>query len=159
MKRSIVGLALLLAAWMAPACAAEPQPFTPHSLAAIQAKYAGRPFILSLWSVNGCGYCITELTMLGKAVKAHKQLPLVLVATDTPEFSAAIQQTQQRLGLAKVDSWVFDDDIPERLRHVLDPGWHGELPRTYLYDAQHRREVVVGVLQDKQLQAWLQQHQ
>lgn len=159
MKHAFVGFAWLLVAWGAPACAAEPQSFTANSLAAIQAKYAGQPFILSMWSVNWCGHCITELTMLGKAAKTHKQLPLVLVATDTLEFSAAIQQTQKRLGLARVDSWVFDDDIPERLRHVVDPAWHGELPRTYLYDAKHRREPVMGVLSEQKLQAWLKQHQ
>ncbi len=159
MKRTFAGLALLFAAWTSPACAVEPQSFTANSLAAIQAKYAGRPFILSMWSVNWCGHCITELTMLGKTVKTNKNLPLVLVATDTLEFSEPIQKTLKRLGLAGMESWVFDDDIPERLRHVVDPAWHGELPRTYLYDAQHRREAVVGVLSEQKLKAWLKQHQ
>ena len=159
MNRAFAGIAMLLTLWASTAAAAELQSFTAGSLAAIQKKYAGRPFILSMWSANWCGHCITELTMLGKAVKSNKQLPLVLVATDTPEFSAAIRQTQNRLGLATVDSWVFDDDIPERLRHAVDPAWHGELPRTYLYDAQHRREAVVGVLSEQKLKAWLKQHQ
>ena len=159
MKRVLASWALILMAWAAPAGAAEPKAFTATSLAAIQAKYAGRPFILSLWSVNWCGHCIDELTMLGKVAKARKQLPLVLVSTDTPESSSAIQATLKRLGLAGMGSWVFDDDIPERLRHVIDPDWHGELPRTYLYDAQHRREAVVGVLSEKKLKTWLKQHQ
>ena len=158
MKTAFAGLALLLAAWVSPVCAAEPLSFTANSLAAIEAKYAGRPFILSMWSVNWCGHCITELTMLGRIAKTYKRLPLVLVSTDTPEFAAEIQQTQQRLGLTRADSWVFDDDIPERLRHAVDPTWQGELPRTYLYDAQHRREAVVGVLSEQKLNAWLQQH-
>jgi thiol-disulfide isomerase/thioredoxin len=158
MKRALAGLAWLVAAWSVPVCAAEPQPFTAGSLAAIQAKYAGRPFILSLWSVNWCGHCITELTLLGKIAKNNKSLPLVLVSTDTPEFSGAIQQTLDRLGLAQKDSWLFDDDIPERLRYAVDPSWYGELPRTYLYDARHRREAVVGVLSESRLQTWLRQH-
>jgi hypothetical protein len=168
MKRTLAGIVLSLAAWVSPACAAEPQPFTADSLAAIKAKYAGQPFILSLWSVNWCGHCIDELTMLGKVAaglstrgkpaKSQKQLPLVLVSTDTAESSSSIQTTLARLGLAGMDSWVFDDDIPERLRHVIDPAWHGEVPRTYLYDAQHRREVVVGVLSEKKLKMWLEQH-
>jgi len=168
MRRSLAGIVLCLAAWASPACAVEPQPFTADSLAAIKAKYAGRPFILSLWSVSWCGHCITELSMLGKVAadltprgkhaKAQKQLPLVLVSTDTPESSPSVQNTLKRLGLAGMDSWVFDDDIPERLRHVIDPDWQGELPRTYLYDARHRREVVVGVLSEKKLKMWLEQH-
>ncbi|HWR77153.1 MAG TPA: redoxin domain-containing protein [Thiobacillus sp.] len=159
MKRALAGIALFLAAWASSAGATEPQSFTADSLAAIKAKYAGRPFILSLWSVNWCGHCITELTMLGQVAKTQKQLPLVLVSTDTPESSPAVQNTLKRLGLARMDSWVFDDDIPERLRHAIDPVWHGELPRTYLYDAHHQRQVVAGVLKEGQLQAWLKQHQ
>jgi thiol-disulfide isomerase/thioredoxin len=140
---------------MSPAGAVEPRPFTADSLAAIKAQYAGKPFILSLWSVNWCGHCITELTMLGKLANEQSTLPLVLVATDTPTFSPAIQQTLKRLGLANKDSWVFDDDIPERVRHAIDPGWYGELPRTYLYDAQHNRDVVTGVLSETKLKLWL----
>lgn len=158
MRRLLTGLVLILAAWAPPASAAGPQSFTPGSLDAIKAKHAGRPFILSMWSVNWCGHCITELTMLGKVARNNKSLPLVLVSTDTPEFSAAIQQTLDRLGLAQKENWVFDDDIPERLRQAVDPSWHGELPRTYLYDARHQREAVMGVLGEKQLQAWIRQH-
>ncbi len=135
--------------------AAGPLSFRADSLEQIKSKYAGRPFILSLWSVNWCGHCIAELTMLGKVAKTRNTLPLVLVATDTPEFSPAIQQTLKSLGLAGKESWVFDDDIPERLRHAIDPAWYGELPRTYLYDAQHRREAVAGVLSEQKLKSWL----
>lgn len=153
MNRLIVLLAILLLS--PPGLAKEPAAFGVDSLSAIKAQYAGRPFILSLWSVNWCGHCITELTMLGKLAKTENNLPLVLVATDTPDFSNAIQSTLQRLGLADMDSWVFDDDIPERLRHVIDPAWRGELPRSYLYDARHRRETVTGVLDETALKDWL----
>ncbi|WP_310446715.1 TlpA family protein disulfide reductase [Thiobacillus sp.] len=142
----------------ASASAAEPVPFNVNSLAKIKAQYAGRPFILNLWSVNECSYCIAELTLLGKLAKTQRDLPLVLVATDSPEFAPAIQKTLSPLGLAGADSWVFDDPIPERLRHAIDPSWYGELPRTYLYDARHQRETIVGVLSEKRLRAWLKQH-
>jgi thiol-disulfide isomerase/thioredoxin len=153
--------AVLMAAWVftQSAFAAEPASFTADSLAKIEARYAGKPFILSLWSVNWCGHCITELTMLGKLAKTKAPLPLVLVATDGMEFSAPIQKTLHRLGLAQMESWVFNDDIPERLRQTIDPNWHGEIPRTYLYDAQHRREAVAGVLGEQKLKAWLKKNQ
>ncbi len=156
-RRLLLGMlaALVLAA---PAGAGEPAAFTTDSLAKIKARYAGRPFILNLWSVNECSYCITELTLLGKLAKTQKRLPLVLVATDTPDYAAAMQKTLAPLGLGGVDSWVFDDPIPERLRHAIDPSWYGELPRTYLYDAQHQRETVVGVLSEQRLRAWLKKH-
>lgn len=144
------GLLIATTTW-----AGGPVPFTADSLAKIRAQYAGRPFILSLWSVRDCSYCIAELTMLGRLAKTRK-LPLVLVATDSPELAPAMQKTLDRLGLAHADSWVFDDAIPERLRHAIDPAWYGELPRTYLYDAQHRREAAVGELSEKRLRDWLE---
>lgn len=156
-RRFLFGMmaALVIAA---SASAAEPVPFTVNSLAKIKAQYAGRPFILNLWSVNECSYCIAELTLLGKLAKMQKRLPLVLVATDSLEFSPAMQKTLGELGLGRMDSWVFDDAIPERLRHAIDPSWYGELPRTYLYDARHQRETIVGVLTEKRLRAWLEKN-
>lgn len=156
-RRLLLGLAAALV-FASSASAGGPASFTADSLAKIKAQYAGRPFILSLWSVNQCGYCIEELTLLGTLAKTHKDLPLVLVAADSPELAPAMQETLGRLGLGGMDSWVFDDPIPERLRHAIDPSWYGELPRTYLYDAQHRREAVVGVLSEKKLKLWLKQH-
>ncbi|MGV8991206.1 MAG: TlpA family protein disulfide reductase [Thiobacillus sp.] len=156
MIRRLVAYCFLLVSTLS-VHAADPLAFHADSLDQIKLQYAGRPFILSLWSVNWCGHCITELTMLGKLAKTQRNLPLVLVATDTPEFSPAIQRTLKKLGLAGKGSWVFDDDIPERLRHAIDPGWYGELPRTYLYDARHQREAVAGVMDEQKLKAWLKQ--
>lgn len=150
-------LCLLLAclgAW--PATAAEPARFDSGSLAKIEARYAGKPFILSLWSVNWCGHCIDELTMLGKLSKNEKNLPLVLVAVDSLEDSEAIRKTLRKLGLSHAESWVFDDPIPERLRASIDPAWQGELPRSYLYDKAHRRQAAVGTLDETRLKAWLE---
>ena len=48
-------------------------------------------------------------------------MPLVLVATDSREHGPAIQKTLREFGLGTKDSWVFDDAIPERLRHAIDP--------------------------------------
>lgn len=156
-RRFLFGMMAVLVI-AASASAAEPVPFTVNSLAKIKAQYAGRPFILNLWSVNECSYCIAELTLLGKLAKTQKRLPLVLVATDSPEFAPAMQKTLSPLGLAGVDSWVFDDPIPERLRHAIDPSWYGELPRTYLYDARHQREAIVGVVGEQRLRAWLEKN-
>lgn len=144
-----------LGAW--PVSAAEPARFDSGSLAKIEARYAGKPFILSMWSVNWCGHCIDELTMLGKLSKSEKKLPLVLVAVDSPEDAEAIRKTLHTLGLGHAESWVFDDPIPERVRAAIDPAWQGELPRSYLYDKAHRRQAVVGELDKARLKAWLEQ--
>lgn len=156
-RRLLFGMLAVLVL-TAPAGAGEQAAFTTDSLEKIKAQYAGRPFILSLWSVNECNYCIAELTFLGKFATTQKRLPLVLVATDSPEFAPAMQKTLSEFGLDKMDSWVFDDAFPERLRHVIDPSWYGELPRTYLYDAQHQRETVVGKVSAQRLRDWLKKH-
>lgn len=140
------------------ASAGEPAAFTTDSLTKIKAQYAGRPFILNLWSVNDCNYCLAELALLGKYTKMQKRPFLVLVEINSPDYVPAIQKTLGPLGLGAVDSWVFNDPIPERLRHAIDPAWYGEVPRTYLYDARHQRETIVGVLSEQRLRAWLKQH-
>lgn len=152
--RSLLLLSCLFA-W--PAFATEIAHFDSTSLAKIEAQHSGKPFILSMWSVNWCGHCIEELTMLGKLAKTRKQLPLVLVSVDGPEDTEAIQKTLSKLGLVHTEAWVFDDPIPERLRLSIDSSWQGDLPRTYLYDKAHQRQAIAGVLDKTKLQAWLKQ--
>jgi thiol-disulfide isomerase/thioredoxin len=149
---------IFLSCWIAwSASAAELAGFDASSLAQIEERHAGKPFILSLWSVNWCGHCIEELTLLGQLAQTEKHLPLVLVSVDSLDDSAAILKTLHKLGLSHAEAWVFDDPIPERLRASIDPRWQGDLPRTYLYDKAHRRQAVMGVLDAAVLKAWLKQ--
>jgi thiol-disulfide isomerase/thioredoxin len=129
--------------------------FSADTLVKIQARYAGKPFILSVWSVNDCVYCLKEMAMFGELAKTHPALPLVLVSTDSPDSIPQIDALLARHGLADKPSWVFNDDIPERPRMAIDPQWRGELPRTYLYDAAHQRVAVSGVMDEQKLRAWL----
>ena len=153
MKRALALLAALCAL-TAPA-AAQTLAFGAASLENIRAQYAGRPFILALWSANGCTYCAKELVMLGELVKQHPDLPVVFVSTDGPEFAPQMEAMLASHGLAGKPSWVFDDEIPERPRRAIDPQWRGEVPRTYLYDARHAREAVPGLLGEARLRAWM----
>ena len=66
-----------------------------------------------------------------------------------------IRAALQRFGLAHIDTWVFADDVPERLRYAIDPAWRGELPRSYLFDAAHRRVAHSGLINEAQLRDWL----
>ena len=47
---------------------------------------------------------------------------------------------------------------PERLRFAIDPRWHGELPRTYLYDRAHVVQAVSGVIPPEQLTKWVKEN-
>ncbi len=147
-------LFVLLAFAATGAAAGELRPFTGDSLTQIQRQFAGRPFILTFWSLT-CHHCAKELQALGRLSRNERKLPLAVVSTDTPEAAADIQAALQRFGLDKFDTWVFADAVPERLRYAIDPAWRGELPRSYLFDAAHRREAHSGMLGEAQIKAWL----
>jgi len=133
--------------------AGEVRPFVSGTLARIQAAHAGRPFILAFWSID-CVHCPVELKHLAALKKAHPELDVVLVATDTPDVAQLVSETVARHGLDKVEQWVFADSSSERLRYEIDPHWYGELPRSYLYDARHRVEATSGVVSPGRLAQW-----
>lgn len=149
---ALLAVGLLLGAGAA--AAGEVRTFTADSLAGIKARFAGRPFIVTLWSLT-CHHCVKELQMLGKLARSERALPLVIVSTDTPAEAREIQAALKRFGLDRFDTWVFADAVPERLRFAIDPAWRGELPRSYLFDAAHKREAHSGLMNEAQLRDWL----
>lgn len=132
--------------------------FNADTLPEILARHAGKPFILSVWSANGCTYCLKELKLFGQLEREHPGLPLVFVSTDTPDFVPEMERLLTEHGLAAKPSYVFDDAIPERPRRAIDAKWRGELPRTYFYDAAHAREAVSGLVSEAKLRSWMAQH-
>lgn len=152
---SLLTIWLLLGA--SAACAGELNPFTSDSLPAIRQQHAGRPFIMTLWSLT-CHHCVKELQTLGRLARGERNLPLVIVSTDTPAEAPEIRAALKRFGLERFDTWVFADAVPERLRYSIDPAWRGELPRSYLFDSAHRREAYSGMLSEAQLRNWLRQN-
>ncbi len=155
-------LALLLCLGAACAFAAqEIKPFVRGSHQQIVSARAGKPFVISFWSLT-CTNCRDDLMMFGKLVQKHRSFDLVLVATDTPEQKQEIASTLQhyrlgRAGLGRIESWVFADSYAERLRFEVDPQWYGELPRTYFYDAQGRAQALSGTLDQAQIERWIRE--
>lgn len=148
-------LLLLLVAFTPLALAADAvRPFVAGSLAKIVAQRQGKPFVLAFWSVN-CAHCPLELKALGEIRKRNPKIDIVLVAADTPDEAPLTAQLATKYGLGKVEQWVFADEMQERLRFEIDQRWHGELPRTYFYDREHRIEVVSGVVPKPQLLGWV----
>src|SRR5690606_1911358 len=74
-----------------------------NSLAAIEQQYAGRPFLLVLWS-RDCPICREELPLLGRLKKEHPDAPLVFVATDPPGPEADTPALLASSGLAGADA-------------------------------------------------------
>lgn len=146
---------LLLLALLAGAAAraAEPRPFVAGSMQQIRAAYAGRPFVLALWSLT-CSHCQEELAQLGKLQRRHPELNMVLISTDTPDDAKALTATLARHGLARAEAWVYADAFTERLRFEIDPRWGGELPRTYFFDRAHAVTARSGALAPAELERW-----
>jgi len=111
-------------------------------------------FIMVLWSLD-CPPCIEELSMLGDVYHKTDNLNLVLVSTDSLSRMAEINQQLIASGLSAIDSWVFDSIPIPRLRYSIDPGWYGELPRSYFFTKNHSRKALSGRLNAEQIMSWL----
>jgi thiol-disulfide isomerase/thioredoxin len=130
------------------------QSFTAESLTQIEAQHEGQPFVLVLWSMH-CAPCFAELEMLGTELRRQPDLPVVLVSTDEVSMREEVIELLADYGLENVPTWQFSEDIPEKLRFVIDQDWYGELPRSYYYDADHQRSSHSGTLSQEQLATWL----
>ncbi|MFT6906685.1 MAG: thiol-disulfide isomerase/thioredoxin [Oleiphilaceae bacterium] len=133
------------------------KPFNKNSLGQIIAARQDQAFIMVLWSID-CPPCLKELEHFQVLKAQFTDTNFLLISTDSPDNSAAIVQVLVDNKLQNIESWVFSDSLPERLRYKIDPNWYGELPRTYFYEANHTRMAHSGMLTKAQLQQWLTKH-
>jgi thiol-disulfide isomerase/thioredoxin len=131
----------------------EPQHFRAGSLANILGTHRGQPFLLNVWSLT-CPPCRGELDLLARARQEHPGLDVVLISTDAASQGREIQSLLRSKGLGNVESWVFAEANAQRLRYEIDAKWFGEMPRSYFYDAKHKRLAVSGVLTPMQIDTW-----
>lgn len=119
--------------------------FMPDSLAQIVASQHGKPFVLLIWSLD-CAYCQTSFTTL--AQEQRKGLRVITLATDIVEnadTTALLSQKLQTFGITS-HAWAFGTALPEQLRYAIDPKWHGEVPRSYWFNAHGKSIAHSGVL-------------
>lgn len=154
MRALAVALLLLCSA----ASHAATQPFVRGSLQQIVQAHRGHAFILGVWSLS-CSPCRDELAMLGKLVRKHPALRLVLVSTDAPGDRAEIASVLKSNRLATAESWVYAESNSERLRYEIDRDWYGELPRSYFFDAQGRAQGMSGKLDMNEIERWVREHE
>jgi len=112
------------------------------------------PFLMVMWSLD-CPPCIKELSMLGSVYKAHPDLNLVLVSTDSIARADDINQLLKKSGLSSIDSRVFSDASVQHLRYAIDPAWYGELPRSYFHKQDKTRKAISGLLDMNLVVSWL----
>ena len=154
--RLLFAVALLLGTALAQvqAQAGELRGFGVGSFEEIRRVNAGRPHIVAFWS-NTCPPCVEEMPVWRDLLRNRPDVALSLVSTDGPPDAVAVRQRLAELGLGQHPSWIFADERVEKLRYTIDRGWRGELPRTYLFDAQGRMEVVTGRVEARWLEEWL----
>lgn len=129
--------------------------FVSGSYAQVLNMKQGKPFVLVFWSLE-CVPCYKELAMLGKL--NPRQFDLVLVSTDETVTDKEIRETLTRFQLQHIEAWKFSGTSIERLRYEVDATWYGELPRSYLFDGLHQRQVISGLLSRKIINAWMREH-
>lgn len=154
MKRWLAVLAVLLLA-APPAAPAATVPLTAEGYRRQLDTWAGSRRLVVLWSVD-CPPCQQELAMLGRLRGDNPRLPLTLICTDTQLQPAEVDAILHDHGLTGAESLQFADPVPARLRRAIDPDWYGELPRSYLIEADGHRLAHSGLLPEAPLRAWLE---
>ncbi len=150
-KALLVGVAIVSAAGASFAAHADNiENFGTQSFAQIKSAYEGKPFVVSLWSID-CAPCRVELKMLGELKKNDPDFALVVISTDSIENREEAADILDSYELAGIKTWMFADAFVERLRYSVDPLWHGELPRSYFFKADHSFESHSGILTREQI--------
>jgi len=129
------------------------QDFGTQSFAQIKTQFEGKPFVVSLWSID-CAPCRVELRMLGELKKNEPEFPLIVISTDSIENREEAADILGSYELQDIETWMFADAFVERLRYSVDPLWHGELPRSYFFKADHSFESHSGILTRAQLEKY-----
>lgn len=137
------------------ASSADLQVFGPGSMRDIERAHAGSPFVTAVWATD-CPPCRRELALLGTFSASHPDVPIVLIATDPPDNAGTVEAILASFELPGAEFWQFGDAGAERLRYAIDPGWRGEMPRSYLYSHDGNRVGLSGPVSEDLLDRWLE---
>ncbi|MBX9961941.1 MAG: redoxin domain-containing protein [Burkholderiales bacterium] len=153
--RRLLCLSLLL---LSPFVQAEPRltPFDAGSPAALRQANAGHAFVLVFWSVH-CAPCFAEMAQWRAYRKQFPGIPIVQVATESLDESAAIVNVLDRYDAGTTGHRAFADDYAEKIRYAVDPAWRGETPKVYFYDREHKRIARSGALDPDWARRWFEQ--
>ena len=132
---------------------ADVQPFDGTSVRTIEQRHAGQAFLVAIWATD-CAPCRRELALLAENKRRYPDFPFILVATDPISNRDSVLDILAEYGLDTGDVWVFAEPNVERLRYSIDPGWFGEVPRSYYYNRRGERQAFSGPLDAERLLAW-----
>jgi hypothetical protein len=147
-KKMTGALACAVMLLASPAHADAPiQPFDANGMTRIAASQKGKPFVLVVWSLE-CEYCQASLSALAREKRKRKDLNVVTLATDDAGDPQAVALMKKKLAASGMtgNAWAFGDAPPEQLRYAIDPTWHGEMPRSYWFNARGERIAYSGTI-------------
>lgn len=151
MKRLLFALLCLLPTLV---IASELQPLAAADVATLLKPPAHGERIIALWALD-CAYCESTLDALATLQRAHPDIELLLVSTDSIEQRKAIEARLQQMKMTDYPSRAYAEATPERINFLLDPNWGGETPRVLVIHADGRRLGISGALTPPQLQKLL----
>lgn len=161
MKKRICMLFVLLLALIA-ANAAPPQTiheFKPDSLPRLIANEKGHPFVLVIWSLD-CEYCQASLATLAQQRRKRPNLTVITLSTDSLAGGQSASQMRKKLSALGLTAhaWAFGTAPPEQLRYAIDEKWHGEMPRSYWFDAHGASVALSGEVTSTDIDQFLAAH-
>jgi thiol-disulfide isomerase/thioredoxin len=143
-----------LAAAPAAETSTELKPFVRGSWQEMLRSHKGRPTLVHFWGVT-CGPCKVELPLLGKFMKEHSELDVVMISADLVlNLPGAARAMLEKAGLGAAENWLFADGFVERLRFEIDPAWQGEIPRTLLIARDGTVTTIEGSAEIPDLEKW-----
>lgn len=149
MLRKLIGAAACatMSVALSAHAAAAIQAFEADGMTRIMASQKGKPFVLVVWSLE-CEYCQTSLSALAREKRKRKGLNVVTLSTDAIDDPQAVALMKKKLGSTGMagNAWAFGESPPEQLRYAIDPKWHGEMPRSYWFNARGERTAYSGVI-------------
>lgn len=137
-----------------PSAMAPLKPYKSGDFSALLATYAGKPLMVSFWSV-GCAPCRGELSTLRRIIEKRSDINLVLVAADPLLEEERARNILMQAGLADVESWIYADPFVERLRAEANPQWIGILPHAELISNSGDRTAFDGAVDEDMIETWL----
>ena len=147
--RKLIPLFITAAFLLFPAVAAAAglQSFETDTFTRIVEKQKGKSFVLLVWSLD-CEFCQASLKTLSEEKRKRKDLNIVTVSTDAVDDPQAASLMQKRLVSLNLiaNAWAFGSAPPEQLRYAIDPKWHGEMPRSYWFNARGKKVAYSGML-------------